>query len=308
MLPDFDYPHIPYVAAIFDGRYAQGVEECLSLLEHSKQLEPAEYLSKPKGTPFYWLGIAAFWSHDYQTATFFFDAAVSEDVDHGRGDDQPAMLFMRLNEKVEQQAAWPIVRKIVAKLQQAIDNYKARSSTNPGALNPDPLEIEDVRRYFLDHSSRSSELRSLTTTFVSFLAEWDYRTRMIDLNQKASKEPFFTHLFRGCLLFESLLKASSVPPPNTRRPTLGDFLTDPRFRQRLGIGQIRVGRDEFEDLLQSLTPNQPLEAAIECTAQARNTLGHNLAWAVQSLNRENYDLLANNISASCLHVISRLYR
>jgi hypothetical protein len=64
--------------------------------------------------------------------------------------------------------------------------------------------------------------RTLVSTFISFLAEWDYRSRLIDLSDAGSKEPFFSHLFRGCLLFESLLKANDCKPP-TRR-TLGKML------------------------------------------------------------------------------------
>jgi hypothetical protein len=40
---------------------------------HGTNLTPGD-----RGTDFYFLGIAAFASHDYQTATFFFDAAASE--------------------------------------------------------------------------------------------------------------------------------------------------------------------------------------------------------------------------------------
>ncbi len=192
-MPPFFDDYTPYCEQIRNGQFSRAVDDGLSLLKHIKQFEPKKYLTEPKGTPFYWLGIAAFASHDYQTATFFFDAAVSEDLIHHRGDkNQPALLFMRLDENLAEQAALPIVHKIVARLEDAIDDYKAR-------LDSDALTMGDVREYFLNHLNHPTRpnLRSLTTTFVSFVAEWDYRESMIDLSQEGSKEPFFTHLFRA---------------------------------------------------------------------------------------------------------------
>jgi hypothetical protein len=137
---------------------------------------------------------------------------------------------------------------------------------------------------------------------------------MIDLARNVSREPFFTHLFRGCLLLESLLKASSQPTPAPRRrgwePTLGDYLHDERFKRRLKLKQkqnVGTGSNDFDALVRSLTDKESLTTAIERTAKARNTLGHNLVWSTQSLDRTSYDLLARDIVAFCLHVIACLY-
>jgi hypothetical protein len=46
--------------------------------------------------------------------------------------------------------------------------------------------------------------------------EWDYRSTLIELRPgDGTAEPFFIHLFKGCVLFESLLKANpkDIPPP-----------------------------------------------------------------------------------------------
>jgi hypothetical protein len=110
------------------------------------------------------------------------------------------------------------------------------------------------------------------------------------------------------LLFESLLKENPAEVVS-KTATLKKLLSDDRLKQRLGIAnEIETYCPDFEPLLQSLQPNEPLQAAIQCTAKTRNALAHSLAWTVQSLKHENYGLLANNISAACLHAISRLYR
>jgi hypothetical protein len=302
MSPFFDV-EIPYYPQILSGQFSQAVDHGLSLLESIKQSEPAKYSDEPKGTPFYLLGIAAFASHDYQTATFFFDAAVSEDLKHYPGDDnKPALLFMLLNDTIKEQAALQVVRIVVARLNQALDDYNKRKGSKH-------LELEHVRAHFLKHVLETKEhhLRSLTSTFVSFLAEWDYRLKMIDLSEAGSREPFLTHLFRGCLLFESLLKENPCRPVRKKTASLGDVINTDLF-DALGIDKIKRSSHTLESVLQSLGPNESLQEAIQCTAHARNTLAHNVAWAVQSLNREKYDLLAKNIASACLHAISTLYR
>jgi hypothetical protein len=312
--PYFDVNQQRYYPLIENRRFSDAVNDGLSWLEFEKRSNPTRYATEPKGTPFYFLGIAAFASHDYQTAAFFFDAAVAEDIHHYPGDnDKPALMFMRLEARGE--AATPVVEIIVKRLGAALDDYHDRDGSRRS------LTLPDVREHFLNHLERP-HLRTLTTAFVSFLAEWDYRLQMIDLpTVGVSREPFFTHLFRGCLLFESLLrdKAPLNPPESwseyfrrklrlrtrVRHNTLGYLLRV--HRNALNIGRVRTSSSSFEGILSDLRSREPLRGAIRCTARTRNTLGHDLAWVAQSLDRQSYNLLASNISASCLHAIARLY-
>jgi hypothetical protein len=222
-MPFFD-ENQPYGDDLLNGRFASAVDKGLALLERVKGSDPAKYAT-PKGTPFYLMGIAAFASHDYQTATFFFDAAVAEDVKHYPNDNnKPALKFMRLVHANDGYlAADPIVDMIVTKLEAALRTYAERQGK-------EDLTLAALREHFLDHlQQRRPQLRSLTTTFVSFLAEWDYRLKMIDLTDPSvSREPFFTHLFRGCLLFESLLKENPAVPVSGK--TLGPVLDNPQLK------------------------------------------------------------------------------
>jgi hypothetical protein len=209
--PDMSYfdKETPWYPALRDGQFHLAINLALDQLNRAKTNAPDTYAT-PKGTPFYAMGIAAFASHDYQTATFFFDAAVSEDVRHYPGDNnKPALLFMHLDNKTEQQAAKQVVDIVVRRLETALDDYAKRKGCKS-------LTVDDVRKHFLNHLSRP-HLRTLTATFISFLAEWDYRLQMIDLAQDVSREPFFTHLFKGCLLFESLLKDKGISKNSSRQ-------------------------------------------------------------------------------------------
>jgi len=192
MPPYFD-SNQPYYALIRDGKFSQAVDLGLSWLEHEKQSNATRYATAPKGTPFYLLGIAAFASRDYQTATFLFDAAVSEDLrHHPTNPDTPALLFMRLDEKKQEQAALPIVRIIAATLQRAVDDYARRRDS-----------AADVRKHFLQQvlAQGQPHLRTLITALVSFFVEWDYRLKMLDLTQAGSREAFFYALIQRLLAF-----------------------------------------------------------------------------------------------------------
>jgi hypothetical protein len=292
----FDDNAAVWFADLNHQRFTLAVERGLDHLNRVRGNQPAVYATH-KGTPFYFMGIAAFASHDYQTATFFFDAAVAEDVrNHPTNNDTPALLFMRLDKTNQDQAAKHIVDILVNRLNIALKNYAARKGSKP-------LSLANVRDHFLDHLKRPRQ-RTLTATFISFLAEWDYRLQMIDLARDVSREPFFTHLFRGCLLFESLLKEKASKSRKSK--PLGPLVND--HLKALGIGsQIKTKSSGLQAILHQLRPNQQLRTAIQCTTQTRNKLGHNLVWAATSLDGANYDLLASNVTASCLHAIACLY-
>jgi hypothetical protein len=124
-----------------------------------------------------------------------------------------------------------------------------------------------------------------------------------ELVPEGSREPFFLHLFRGCVLFESLLKSAPGAP---QLRTIGDALH--YYRNQLGLrGQILTGANEFNDVVAALTANMDVDNAILSCAQTRNTIGHNLVWSTADLNSQTYDWLVKNIGASCIHALSKLY-
>jgi hypothetical protein len=301
-MAEFFDVYAPYVALINSRLFPDAVTEGLKLLREAKRFAPAEYERTPKGTPFYLLGIAAFMSHDYQTGAFLVDAAISEDLKHNpTNPNTPALLFMDLNDKNRDQAAFPIVESVVAKLNIAVSNYNGRSGSNS-------LTLPELRRLFFSHVlvSKRPHLRTLTTAFLSYFFEWGHRSTLIDLSEAGSNEPFYIHLFKGCLLFESLLKENPMKRPTKKM--LGPILKTELFRELSISSSVQTSSPGLEAILRSLKPGEPVETAIEWACKTRNTLGHNLAWQAASLNATKYDLLADNIAASCLHAISRLYR
>jgi hypothetical protein len=129
--------------------------------------------------------------------------------------------------------------------------------------------------------------------------EWDYRSTLIELRPgDGTAEPFFIHLFKGCVLFESLLKANSkdIPPPT--RHTLGRVLQ--YLHSHLSTpANIDIGGTDFPTIPSDLSAaDHSITTAVKFAGKVRNTVGHNLGWKA-TLEKWQYDLLAKMIA---LHV------
>jgi hypothetical protein len=284
------------------------------LLSKCHNLDRGAYEELHKGTPFYWLTWAAYTVHDYETAAFYIDAAVSEDlrsVDRA-GDDRatassPALLFFLVDNSSNAQALQQIVEVLRGKFDTAINDYSMR----PGAY---PLTFADVQSSLLRRAvlKGKEHLRTLVTALISYLLEWDHRSDLLKLRtEQGTAEPFYIHLFKGCVLFESLLKANDENPPAPGNDMLGRLLT--QLQPDLGFGATHpiyqdITRSDFPTIVNNFkTDDDSLHTAVVRTAQIRNTTGHNLGWQV-SLSVPEYNKLAAYVASSCLHAIACLYK
>lgn len=295
----------PYFDHLRSRRFSDAILGALDILGAFHDAVPAAYPIEHKGTPFYIMGVAAFASRDYSTASLYFDAAVSEDIrTHGLNADKPALRFLRLTDPDTEPKflGHDIIELLTGIVQELVGDYNAR----PGAQ---AISLDAIRTHFLGPiiSSPDVHKRSLVTTFISFVAEWKYRARQIELIDVGSREPFFTHMFRGCLLFESLLKEKHPQQPAPAKTTLGNYLQ--ANYTKLGIpNNLAIGGVLFEDVITSLTTNMSIEGAIQTAGQFRNTLGHDIAWPTAALTQTSYDIAVTNIASASLHAISVLYR
>jgi len=111
-----------YVTDLHNGNYSGCLIKGLKLLASCKAIDPISYSSIHKGSAFYWIGMAAYLSNDYQTATFFFDAAVSEDLRSGHHPitrSTPSFKFILAQGDLQEQAAKPLVEALQARLQRS---------------------------------------------------------------------------------------------------------------------------------------------------------------------------------------------
>ncbi|MGA9042904.1 MAG: hypothetical protein WB421_20415 [Terriglobales bacterium] len=302
------FGRFPYVGELIAGNYSASFDHGFNLLRLCQSVAPEEYERVHKGTPFYWLGTAAFLKHDFETAVFFYDAAVSEDLRINANPDTnstPSLRFIQVEADQPEQAARALVQETQRRLELAIENYNLLSGRPVGVA---PLQLAEIRRCFLRRavSPGGEGQRTLATAFISFLLEWDYLSALTMLRPaEGTTEPFFIHLFKGCLLFESLLKANPKKTPSGK--SLGEVLQS--LSSDLGTPHdINIGGIDFPAILASL-PNavDSIPIAVAYAGKVRNTVGHNLGWKAH-LDTRSYDSLAAKVAAACLHAIACLYR
>jgi hypothetical protein len=288
----------------FPGQPFDTLECGEALLAKCENLAPGIYKTLHKGTPFYWLSQAAFLVHDYETAAFYIDAAVSEDLKiNPANHSTPALLFFLINDTDDRQASLELVKVVRKRIEDAIFDYNKR----PGTCSP-ALTFPEIRQFLLLPSILPANvaLRTLATTFISFFLEWDHRSDLIKIRpEQGTAEPFFIHLFKGCVLFESLLKASKKAP---KAKMLGGLLSE--LHADLGFtGKVNpiIGGFDFQTVVSGLSSDDnSIYTAVERTGRMRNTTGHNLGWG--SIDPLAYNSLASYVASSCLHAIASLYR
>lgn len=296
------FAQFDYNIYLNQGQFLQVHERTIPLLQKLKRLDLDAYTRIHKGVPFYFTAISSFYLHNYAEAVYFFDAAVSEDLQNDPGSRTPAIMFLEMDGDPKNQAARKLSQIAGEKLQAFIDQYNQL----PAAIQ---TSIPEIRANFLSRAvGDRQEWRTLATSLISFLLEWEYLAVLQSVRiADGTREPFFTHLFKGCVLFESLLKAN----PNEVVPEaqLGKILRrNVGIRRRLGIHRdINITGPAFADVLSYLhnTANS-IESTLEITGRLRNTIGHNIGWTTP-MTSDEYVLLVNKIMNSILHSISGLY-
>jgi tetratricopeptide (TPR) repeat protein len=282
--------------------YREAYHKTLSLLQKLKMLDPIAYQRIHKGATFYWAAICAYLIHNYEQAVYLFDAAVLEDLKNDATSVTPAKLFLTLNGNDPKQAAREMTQIAEGKLIDFIKLY----DTKVGAQQ---ISMNDIREKFLRRVIQDrSDWRTQATALISFLLEWNYLYILQEIRpEDGTWEPFLTNLFKGCVLFESLLKAN--PTVLIPERDLGGILNaNAQVRHRLGINRsIVTSNVVFSDLVQHLPAStDDMQTEIEFVARMRNAIGHNIGWNTR-ITPSAYIRMVTEIAVVCLHVISNLY-
>jgi hypothetical protein len=269
-----------------------GQYECLYVYEHMLktmlQADENKYTFMHKGTPYYFMSWAAFAIEDYEKAVFYLDAAVSEDIKLGGGNPTntswhgtPAGSFLLLNGSL----AGPSARHLTQKVEHKVANYLTKFSSVSG----ENLDKQTFIDQFVITSISDSGFRSIISGLYVFLLEHSTRRKQLELrsSEKGSIQPFLTHLFKGALVFESLLKRNYASSIGRSNPTLGAYLRLPATRSDLEINSSvplynsPTKPKTFPRLITSYSSwsGEPFQEKSIATAYAiRNTTGHDLSW------------------------------
>jgi len=285
-------------------------DRLFGLLRACKRIDAETFAKIHKGHPYYFIGIASYLLDDYQTAIYFFDAAVTEDINSGAdpiNNPTPSTHFLMLEGKADYQAAKELTQFAQTKVERALEYYQSKISKKPGTPN---LTLDELRKDFIYYALTAKDqlgLRTLVTSFITYCIEWDFRNEHFEYEVGAgTSEPFFLHLFKGCILLESLLKYNrSIIPENNM---LGKILKEDKILDKLKIDAINGGSFVLSDIFKELPRfDNSISGAIQISYMTRNTLGHSIGWDTNITQRQ-YQELYLIIASSCLHVIACLWK
>jgi hypothetical protein len=286
-------------------------EELLKLL-HSE--DPDKYQLIHKGTPFYYMSWLAFDFRDFEKALFYIDAAISEDIrahQHTANPDEwlqaPGSAILTFRDS-QQQVAQRTIVEIKDCLLEQLDRFNSISGQN--------WTLEDFINRFVHCLLKDNTKRTIVTAFYVFLMEFKDRLTQLELRSAigGSIAPFIGHLFRGALIFESLLKACY--PDITKKikkvtekvkpETLGDILGSNEFEQDFSLRVSGIRSSSLEEILGGITDNTA-ETAFRTAGKLRNTTGHNLIWNDVFDCQENYQKLYHQIVNALLYLIVKKF-
>ncbi len=295
-----------YKVYLFNGNPSLSVDLGVELLQKCKQTNPEIFSNIHKGTAYYWIAMAAFLMNDMERAIFFIDAAVNQDLRLGSDPNEnpsPALLFMLIDGASDLQAAKQMVVKTQARFDELIEFYnqlKGKSQLN--------FTIKDLREKFIIPTlcDKDKKWRSNVTTMISFCMEIDNLESLFEIRvDDGTSEPFFMHLFKGCVLFETILK--ECPINNGNSPSTIEKNIK-KFHSQLGIPvDYSVGNCSLQSIIKDLDHfDNSIQSAIKFSNRTRNAIGHNLGWPIIR-DKDQYEILFKLIISSCFHAIVKLY-
>ncbi len=273
--------------------------------------DPAKYQNIHKGTPFYFLGMASYLARDFEKALFYMDAALEEDLrlHKDRWFELPSGKFVLFDDRTNNQAAKELVtitRKIFEDVMREV------TSSSGISLSLDELRDKLVKPAMTPGSIK----RSAVTGVFTFLLEFSSRAKELSLagTPTSTGEPFFLHLFKGALLFETLLKTSpagGVIKSVNRKATINNFLNDGSIYSAFGFTAAPqgFGAQTFDDVIAEIkndTTPDFTQRAVRATWGIRNTTGHSLAWPYRP-DPEEYKELFQLIVAALSATLSKLH-
>jgi hypothetical protein len=278
------------------------------LLRRMQERDAAKYDAFHKGTPFYFLAWLSFDLRNYEKALYYVDAAISEDIrtaghrmDGLDWRDRPASLFLRLRSGGIGDRT---VRELRTLLSKQIGRFNETSKCHPS------ISVDDFVDRFVIRLLDRQETRTIISAFYIFLIEAEEHVIELKLKSTAGSSlgPILSHLFSGCLIFESLLKHWYPQKDNGQDvKALGDVFHTTTFKSDFGDEKIQTGANTLQEILLDCKDNETLIKSFSTTSRLRNTTGHNLVWDHVFQDGANYDRLVNQIVNAVLYLIERKY-
>jgi hypothetical protein len=248
------------------------------LLEKMNEANPAKFADIHKGTPYYFLFWNAFDCRAYDKALFYIDAAISEDIKHHgeskwKSSQAASYLWLKDADKLGG-------RRVIVATKDLLEKQTARFTS----ISSKPFTLNDFTGKFISKLMGDPSTRTIVTSFYAFLLESEERIKELELRSRhgGSIELPLTFLFKGGLIFESLLK---MQYPIHKAGTLGNVFKDSDFQKDFPYGLSTSAKSLAEVVGYLNAPKsdsdqdaRQIRIAFCVTAKLRNIAGHNLVW------------------------------
>ncbi len=244
------------------------------LLNIIKQDDPQKFAQIHKGTPYYFMGWLAFDLKNYVKAVFYLDAAIAEDIrkDPIGWQGNPGNQILTLSDSADQVAA-----RMTKHLRELIGLQFSRFNSISKLTG---ISLDHFIDKFILILVKDTEKHSIITAVYSFILEFGDREKELQLRSSTggSIEPVLTYLFKGGLIFESLLKhLYPIKDNGDQTKTLGDIYKTNNFKSDF-LQNISTSSSSLKDIINSVGTNTDMQTAFNTATKLRNTTGHNLVW------------------------------
>lgn len=287
------------------GNFSEAIERPFERFEDYELLlsvvredDPQKFAQIHKGTPYYFMGWLAFDLKNYVRAVFYMDAAISEDIrkDPTGWQNNPGNQFLTLSDNSQ------VAERMTKHLRGLVEKELLRFNS---ISNLSQITLKDFVDKFILALSKDTNKHSIITALYSFLLESGDREKELQLRSSSggSIEPVLSYLFKGGLIFESLLK-HLYPNKDNGDPvkTLGDIYQTASFKTNF-LQNVSTYSTSLLDIVTSVNNNNDLQTAFNTVSKLRNTTGHNLVWDDVFNNPDNFMILYQQIISATFFII-----
>ena len=297
----------PFPVFIQLGNPGQAIATILETFETIKAFDNKRFHNFHKGNPYYWLGISYYLLGNFSSAIYFVNAAVKEDLDLDPPNYRsPATFFIELDSDPKEQAGRSLVERAKSEMNKLIQSYKNTLKTSNISAT---FSIEDLRNKLLKKATNPEmqKHQTISTALISYVLEYETQVKTLRiLDTIESIEPFATHLFKGCVLLESILKDN--PKKISDKPIKNDLIWwVNKYKTELSIDNLNLVAEDFQAIVNSLPYEQiTINDSFSIACKIRNKIGHYLEWEME-IDEKDYLILFTAIGIACLHTINCLY-
>lgn len=283
------------------------------VLTELKKLNPVKFESICKGTPYYLMGMFAFYLHNYGQALFYINEAIVEDRRFPPKNwwlDSSAAKFIFLDDNYPNPSD-NIFKRFVGNMKKLVNEEIEHFTNRTGELFPFS-DYENFVKQIIEIKGNNEH--SIITSIYSFIAE---KQDIITLLHTRSSEgiiiePILLHLFKGTIIFESLLKkyygtyTTGRKTYSLRYSPLENILTHIDVQSDLGFAFSSSHVKSLQNVVNSIS-GVNIDNAFEVTYKLRNLSAHNLCWNDGTLfnNPQNYIDLFNKVMDAIFYIISK---